>query len=117
MQKTLVGIDLVEVERFNSFDLKSRFAKNIFSKKELEDFEKRNKSGETLAGRFAVKEAVKKTLDENVKLNIIEVLSEKNGRPFVNFLDKKLSKKYDFEISITHTDKQAIAVCLTQINL
>ncbi len=117
MQKALVGIDLVEVKRFNSFDLKSRFAKNIFSEKELEDFEKRNKSRETLAGRFAAKEAVKKTLSENVKLNTIEVLSEKNGRPFVNFLDKKLSQKYDFKISITHTDNQAIAVCLTEISL
>ncbi len=117
MQNTLIGIDLVEVKRFNSFDFKSRLAKNIFSKKELEDFEKRNKPWETLAGRFAAKEAVKKTLSENVKLNIIEVLSEKNGKPFVNLLDKKLNQKYDFIISITHTEKLAIAVCLTEKNL
>jgi len=117
MQKTLVGIDLVEVKRFSNFDFKSRFAKNVFSEKELKNFEKSKKQIESLAGRFAAKEAVKKTLGENVKLNIIEVLSERNGRPYINFLDKKLRQKYDFEISITHTDEQAIAICLTQINL
>lgn len=116
MQDTMVGIDLVEVKRFNDFDFKSRFAKNIFSKKELAEINKRRKSNESLAGKFAAKEAVKKTLDEDVKLNIIEVLSEVNGRPFINFLDKKLNKKYNSKISITHTNEQAIAVCFTQIN-
>src|SRR3989344_4072117 len=113
MQDTLTGIDLVEVKRFSNFDFKSRFAKNIFSKKELEDFEKRDRPTESLAGRFAAKEAVKKTIDENVKLNIIEVLSEENGRPFINFLDRELNKKYNSRISITHTEKLAIAICIT----
>lgn len=116
MQNTLIGIDLVEVKRFASFDFKSKFAENIFSDRELKDFEKTNKSTESLAGRFAAKEAVKKTLDENVKLNIIEVLYEKNGRPFICFLNNKLNKKYNSKISITHTNTQAIAVCFTQIN-
>lgn len=117
MQNIQIGIDLIEIKRFKNFNFKSRLAKNIFSEKELKDLEKRKKSIETLAGRYAAKEAVKKTLDENVKLNIIEVLSKENGKPFINFLDKKLSQKYYFRISITHTEKQAIAVCLAQINI
>lgn len=117
MQNTLIGIDLVEVKRFANFDFRSKFAENIFSDKELKDFEKTNKSRESLAGKFAAKEAVKKTLDENVKLNSIEVLYEKNGRPFIRFLDNELNKKYYSKISITHTNTQAIAICFTQVNL
>ena len=117
MQNTIIGIDLVDVKRFNNFDFKSKLAKNIFSENELKAINKKSKSSETLAGKFAAKEAVKKTLEENVKLNIIEVLSEKNGRPYINFQDKNLKRKYSPKISITHSNMQAIAVCLTEIIL
>lgn len=116
MQNLLVGIDLVEVNRFNNFDLDSRLAKNIFSENEVVILKKEKKSKESIAGRFAAKEAVKKTINENIKLNIIEILSSKSGRPYIKFLDKKIDKKYSSQISISHTKKQAIAICLTKFN-
>ncbi|MEK7658945.1 MAG: holo-ACP synthase [Patescibacteria group bacterium] len=106
-----IGIDLIEVKRFENIAEKTRFLVNNFTKKELKDCKKRQI--ESLAGKFAAKEAVRKTIKENVKFNAIEIINNKDGSPCVNFLDKKIKEKYESEISITHTKFMAQAVCIT----
>jgi len=106
-----IGTDLIEIERFKNISGKARFLENNFTRKELKDC--RKKQPESLAGKFAAKEAVRKTIDENIKFNNIEIINGKNGAPQVNFLDKKIKGKYESEISISHTKSMAQAVCLT----
>ena len=108
-----IGIDLVEIKRFKDIAKKTRFLENNFTEKELKDCEK--KQAESLAGRFAAKEAVRKTISENNAFNRVEIFNKKNGAPQVNFLDKNIKKKYKSEISITHTKHLSQAICLTEI--
>jgi holo-[acyl-carrier protein] synthase len=110
--ETSIGIDLVEVHRFDTIDKKSRFVKNIFTPGEIKSCFKKKNPSESMAGRFAAKEAVKKTLKENIKFNEIEIINEESGEPKINFLDEKLNKKYKPIISISHAEEYAIAVCL-----
>lgn len=111
-----IGIDIVEVSRFENFDENSRLAKNIFSRKEMAECKKKKNPAQSLAGKFAAKEATRKTIAENIKFNLIEIISGKSGVPAVNFLDKKISKKYKSEISISHVEFLAEAVCITYKN-
>lgn len=108
-----IGVDIVEVQRFENFDWNSRLAKNIFTAKEIKECKKKKNPFESLAGRFAAKEAIKKTIAENIKFNKIEITNRKSGAPKVNFLDKKIKNKYKSQISISHTKHIAQAVCLT----
>ena len=86
-----IGIDLVEIKRFKNIAKKTNFLANIFTERELKDCEK--KQAESLAARFAAKEAVKKTISENIGFNKIEIVNKKNGAPQVNFLEKKIKDK------------------------
>ncbi len=106
-----IGIDLIEISRFKNIAEKTRFLENNFTKKELKDCKK--KPAESLAARFAAKEAIRKTIDENIKFNLIEIINKKTGKPDVNFLDKNVKRKYKSEISISHTQSIAQAVCIT----
>lgn len=106
-----IGIDLIEVKRFENIVENTIFLENNFTRKELKNCKK--KQIESLAGKFAAKEAVRKTIKENIKFNAIEIISNKDGSPHVNFLNKKIKEKYESEISISHTKSIAQAVCIT----
>jgi len=105
------GIDIVEVNRFKNFNKKSRLAFNTFTEKELSDCFSRANPSASLAARFAAKEAVVKCIGE-IRYNKIEIKTQKRGRPAVKLLDRKLAKMYNFTISISHTDRLAVAVCV-----
>jgi len=113
INKLFVGIDLVEVDRFKDIEKQKKFIDNIFSKREINDCRGKNSFEESLAGRFAAKEAVKKTVEESIKFNEIEIINNKNGVPRVNFLNKKMSEKYKSIISISHLKSIAHAICIT----
>lgn len=108
-----IGTDIVEVSRFRNFDERSRLAKNIFTRKEIEECQKKKNPAESLAARFAAKEAVRKTIEENIKFNEMEIRSARSGAPQVIFLNKKIKDKYKSIVSISHTEFIAQAVCLT----
>lgn len=107
----LTGIDLVEVDRFKNFDEHGRFAKNIFTKKELLECKKKPNPAASLAARFAAKEAVVKCIGA-IRYNLIEINSTKSGRTEIRLLDRMLSKRYNLSISLSHTEQFAIAVCV-----
>ncbi|MCD6422801.1 MAG: holo-ACP synthase [Elusimicrobia bacterium] len=100
-----IGIDIEEIKRFSKPS--KRLLEKIFTKKELNYCLKKAKPQMHLAARFAVKEAViKATGDKKIALKEIEVKNSKNGRPYV-FVKGKKGK---FLVSISHTDKNAVAV-------
>ncbi len=106
-----VGIDLIEVKRFKNISQKKKFLENVFTEKELKHCKK--KPAESLAGRFAAKEATRKTIEDKIAFNEIEITNDKNGAPEVKFLNKRIEKKYKSIISISHTRSMAQAVCIT----
>ena len=84
----LVGIDMVEIERFKHSLKNEHFIHRVFSKKEIDCCPHRLIS---LAGNFAVKEALVKALGTGMRgitFRDIEVLRDELGKPYVNLSDK-----------------------------
>lgn len=113
MKNISIGIDLIEVGRFKNIKQKKQFLENTFTQRELKDCEKKNNPEQSLAARFAAKEAVRKTIKESLNFNEIEIINTMHGSPKVIFLNEKIEQKYVSLISISHTSKYAQAVCLT----
>ena len=121
-----LGIDLTDIKRIQK--LLSRNDINalnrIWTTGELEEAKDKNGGfiAETLAAGFACKEAVAKALGtgfgpHGVTASQIEILHEKSGRPYVilsgNTLDYFNNQGYtSIEVSLTHTDSAAAAVCI-----
>ncbi len=114
------GIDIVEVSRIKDAALKHNgiFLKKIFTKNEIDYSNKHKYSYERLASRFAAKEAVLKAFDsEGAKyllLKGVEILNDKNGKPFVEVHGevKRLKDKHNIDqilISMSHTKSYAVA--------
>jgi phosphopantetheine--protein transferase-like protein len=105
-----VGIDVVEVSRFNFFDEVDHAVKKIFSDYEIKYCLKHKDPSTHFAGIFAAKEAVSKTLGtEKFPFIEIEIRHAKDGSPEV----WNKSKKIKVRVSITHTSMIAIAVALS----
>ncbi len=115
-----IGIDIVEVERIRNMHerLGKRFLERIFTPLEIEYCFSRRNSYQSLAGRFAVKEAVLKALgigmSHGFRWKDIEVVNEKSGKPNVKLYGKlkQLLGSRHIEISISHTENYAVAVCI-----
>ena len=116
-----VGIDILDVERMNKLLKNNKHLEQIFNKNELNYFEKSNNYLPTLAGMFCAKEAFLKALGIGVRNGInfleIEVDHEENGRPIYKLSDHikdivKSLKIIECELSISHTDNFAVAICI-----
>jgi len=106
-----VGIDIVDVSRFEKFNSKisDPFIKKVFFEKELGYCFSFKNPAPHLAGTFSAKEAVSKAL--GIKLfpfSEIEIRHGKDGEPVAFHKGKKLS----VNISITHTDTVAAAIAV-----
>ena len=107
----MIGIDIEEVKRFNKYLKDSKITKRIFFQEEIEySFSKKNVA-QHLAARFAAKEAVWKAFSAKKKITItdIKIINNKCGKPEVFIANRKVKK---IELSISHTNKYAVAVAL-----
>ncbi|MEG0255110.1 holo-ACP synthase [Vagococcus sp.] len=108
---TGIGVDIVELKRMKEvIERNPKFITRVLTDKELETFNQLGdkRKVEFLGGRFACKEAFSKAYGTGigkVKLTDIEVLNEKNGKPFVS----KSPFEGNVHVSISHTDSMAIA--------
>lgn len=100
-----------------------RFRKRVYTHKEVEYCEKRQRKYESYAGRFAAKEAVMKALGTGWGSKVgwldIEVVSAASGEPEVYLYNKASSLAEElgirhFSLSITHTEHYAIATLITE---
>ncbi len=106
-----IGIDCVEIKRFKRFigNPKHPFLKKVFFATELAYCFSYKNSAEHLAGLFAAKEAVSKTLGVySFPFAEIEIKHTKNGAPVAY----RNSKKLPVKISITHTNSIACSVAV-----
>ena len=113
------GVDLVEIQRFEEINcgILERFLQRVFTPLELEQTKR---SIVSLAGRFAAKEAVVKTLGSgigDVKWLDMEILSNDEGAPYIRLSGtaKSLAEKlhlFTWSLSISHTHAHAIAIAV-----
>lgn len=118
---TGIGIDIVEVERIqNAIEKNPRFLSRNFTEKEIEYFTLKGNKYTSIAGNFAAKEAISKTLGTGFRtfsLSDIEILRDDLGKPIVNLYNnaKILSLELGIKqmmVSISHTHVYAVANCV-----
>ena len=116
-----IGLDLVEIERIRTAHRRygDRFMTRLFSADEIKIIENKGAIAiESMAGRFAAKEAVLKALGvffkKGVYLHNIEILNHPGGMPYVRLPDKlnRKLKNRKLLISITHERKFAAATAI-----
>ena len=114
-----IGNDLVAVERVAKACEKEGFLTRTFTAKEIELFRDKPQS---LAGNFAVKEAVSKCFGTGFRgfeLTDIEVLRDEKGKPYVN-LYNGAKDLYDslggtsVFVSISNTQEYAMAMAVIE---
>ena len=109
-----IGVDIVKISRFKDkpFLSNKNFYKKIFSDSEIKYCLKYKDHAQHFSGKFAVKEALIKSVNEKVSLREINT-SHKNSKPIVQ-VKSSLNKKYNFIISISHENDFAIAVVISE---
>jgi phosphopantetheine--protein transferase-like protein len=106
-----IGIDAIEIARFNKFrgNNKHQFVKKVFTEKEIRYCFRYQNPASHLAGIFAVKESVSKAFGGSIFLADIEVRHNSNGAPEVWKKNKKMKSVL---VSLTHTDNIALAIAI-----
>ena len=104
-----IGIDIIEVSRFRrkKYEENRNFYKKIFVKSEINYCLKFKNSAERFAGKFAIKEAVIKSIPEKIGPRDIEIVYV-NRKPRIR-LKNSLEKKYqELESKKIVPDKELI---------
>jgi holo-[acyl-carrier protein] synthase len=106
------GIDIVDLPRFKLIANDQKFLITYFSKSEI------ILKIESLAGRFAAKEAFFKALTDKEIFNWedIEVIKQSNGAPRFNFRNKLAEFALDknIHLSISHSGDSVIAFVIIE---
>ena len=121
-----LGTDIVNINRIKKIYIKygNHFLDKILteSEKKIEKKKSRLKNIETIAKRFAAKEAISKAIGHGFSKGIhfknIEIYNDKNGRPYANVNGKakiilnKISKKHNIFLSLSDDKPWAVATAL-----
>jgi len=105
-----LGIDIVNTDKFEKmpYSKKPTFYKKLFLPSEIKYYLRFKKSGEHFAGKFAIKESLKKSIIEPISFLDIETYHS-NSKLKIKLL-KGWSKKYKVSGSISHDKKYAIGM-------
>ncbi len=119
MKQICLGIDIIEIQRVRQVFLTwgDRFLCRIYTAREMALYGNRI---ESLAVRFAGKEAVFKALSQPglyFSWQDVEILSEVNGRPKVKLYGGVLKRVNELgldslEISLSHSRENAVAMVI-----
>jgi holo-[acyl-carrier protein] synthase len=119
-----IGIDIIEIERIkNAIKDNSRFLEKIFTNDEIKYFEYNGFKAESIAGNFAAKEAISKSMGtgiRNFNFKDIEVLRDELGKPIVKTYNNLEQMCIDYnvleiKVSISHCKQYAVANAITII--
>jgi holo-[acyl-carrier protein] synthase len=104
----MIGIDIVDIRRIAGMVERygDRFLEKVFTPEEVRYAGRKKRMDESLAGRFAAKEAFMKASGRRLVFRDIEVLSE-SGRPFIMYHGKRYN-----DVSISHEKLYAISVVM-----
>lgn len=108
-----IGVDISDVEKFRQipFRLKPGFYKKLFTVSEIKYCLKFKNNYEHFAGKFAIKEAVKKSIPEKISMLDIETYHVKS-KPQVRLIS---NKKYVFRVSVSHENNIAVAIVFSEL--
>jgi len=108
-----IGIDISNVEKFKNknFDENKEFYRKIFLKNEISYCLKFKNYYERFAGKFAIKEALMKSINEKIQFLEIQT-SHINSKPIVKILNSNY--KYKFLVSVSHDGGLAVAVVISE---
>jgi holo-[acyl-carrier protein] synthase len=109
-----IGVDLVDVDKFKKkpYLENSSFYNKLFLPSEIKYCLKFKNPHQHFAGKFAVKESIKKSISTKIKFHEIETF-HKNSKPMVS-LKGKYSNKISIMVSITHEKNFAIAFVIVE---
>lgn len=112
MEKIGIGIDIVEITRFKkiSYENNQSFYKKFFSASEIEYCLKFSDPYKHFTGKFAIKEAVKKSISEKIDLPNI-ITDHYNSKPTVKIID---NEEYSFLVSLSHESKMVVAIVISE---
>jgi holo-[acyl-carrier protein] synthase len=119
------GIDLVEIERIQHTYERygERFLNRVYTPAEQSYCLRKRNAAESLAARFAAKEAAAKALGTGISRGVhwleIEVVRELGGRPALRFYGRarEMAARLGMArvaLSLTHTDRLAMASVLLE---
>ena len=113
-----IGVDIVEIDRVkDAINKNERFLHRLFTDNEIKYFESKGFKTETIAGNFAAKEAISKSIGMGIRdftFKDIEVLRNSLGKPIVKTYNNlsKICIEYnvlEIKVSISHSEKYAVA--------
>ena len=117
LMKLATGVDLIEIARIDEVVARhgKHYLERIYTPAELEQCGKR---AESLAGRFAAKEAVAKALGSgigDVSWREIEILGDENNAPVLTLHGAALQKANEqglstWSVSISHSQSHSVAL-------
>ncbi|MCS4470837.1 holo-ACP synthase [Clostridium botulinum] len=120
-----IGTDITEIRRIEKAITRNKnFINKLFTKNEMDLWEKKNFKLEFIAGRFAAKEAISKALGTGIRdfnFKDIEIINNELGKPQVVLKPKvediirKISQSYKIHLSISHEKEYAIAYALLEV--
>ena len=115
MSEWNIGVDIVEIARFERLDYSSnkQFYTRVFTPEEIKYCLSFNRPAPHFAANFAGKEAVYKAVNRfcDVELHTIEILRDKNGAPNVNLhlSREKKALPLNVKVSLSHSLSHAVA--------
>ncbi|RDY23563.1 holo-ACP synthase [Romboutsia maritimum] len=113
-----IGVDVIEIERIKkAISKNAKFIDKIFTEREIEYFESKGFKAESIAGNFAAKEAVSKSIGKGIRgydFKDIEILRNELGKPIVKTYNnlERICIDYnvlEIKISISHCKEYAVA--------
>ena len=112
-QNFKIGIDIVSVEKFKKkeYSKNKTFYERFFSTAEIKYCLKYKNPSERFAGKFALKEALIKSLDEKIGFSEIET-SHLNSKPLISI--KQNNENYNFIASLSHENEFAVGVVISE---
>lgn len=122
--RILCGTDIIEVGRIRESIERSgqTFLNIIYTPAEIEYCESKKVSKYYhYAGRFAAKEAIYKAVSPLLKNKFdiswhnAQVINDENGNPKIEFLDIKIEKIKNIDISISHCKEYAVATVIVMV--
>ena len=121
-----IGVDIIQNKRIKSLIRNKNFISRTFSPNEIKIAHKFSNKTNYFSKRFAAKESLAKSLGSGLRDNLnfkdIEILNDKNGKPFFSksrkidsIINKKFNvKKYDLFLSISDEKDYSIAFTIIQ---
>jgi holo-[acyl-carrier protein] synthase len=107
-----VGIDAVPVERMRlALERTPGLAQRVFTAHELETAASRASREQSLAARFAAKEACRKALGRVLAWQDVEVVSDGDRVPTLRVIGHD---DLAFHVSLSHTGDVAVAVVIAE---